>query len=385
MPSPAENQVFGRNASLLLDALRFGAALAVALTHLSFFLRGQPNVVWNASGNTAVCVFFVLSGFVMRYVTLSRVTTARAYWIDRVSRMYSVILPALALTIVMEWIARAHAPALYAVAATPFDWHDVPWQLLQNLAFTVGWWNRGQVPLSNGAFWSLSFECVYYALYGLLLYAPRLRWFLVPLLLLLVGPSIALLFPVWLLGAGLYDLYAWLAIERRGILPATAAAFAYVGILFCYRTRVLACLHAADITGRRAWLTHLVSSSSWGRTTFHGAVLTWLDRFSTSFLLVSTVLATLMLPTLLTLHRLIPAAPQSWVDRVRLIADSTFSLYLLHLPILLFLMVFTNGPWASRGAGLTMLAIVVVLCIPLARLFDRLKNVMRSRLREAFV
>ena len=384
MPPLRKQQVLGRNASLLLDTLRFGAALAVALTHLPFFLRGRPNVVPNPSGNTAVCVFFVLSGFVMRYVTVSRVTTARAYWIDRVSRMYSVILPALALTVVLEWMARTHAPALYTQTTGFYSWNDLPLQILENLSFTVGWWNHGEVPLSNGAFWSLSFEVVYYVLYGLLLYARRLRWVFAPLLLFLAGPSIALLFPVWLLGAGLHDLYAWLADERRGIFAATTVAFAYVGTLLVCRKRVLASLHAADVLGRRAWLTHLLSSSFWGRAAFHGAVLSWLDRFSISYFLVSTVLAALLLPTLLAIERFPPAAKQSWVDRVRLVADSTFSLYLLHLPALLFLMVITHGPWTSRGKGLATLTIVVLLCIPLAQLFDRLKNTMRTQLRARF-
>ena len=385
MPPPGKHQVFGPNASLLLDALRFGAALAVALTHLSLFLRGRLNLVPSASGNTAVCVFFVLSGFVMRYVTVSRVTTARAYCMDRVSRMYSVVVPALLLTIALEGFARAHAPALYAQETTQGSWSALPWQILQNLTFTVGWWNLGQPPLANGAFWSLSFEVVYYGLYGLLLYARRLRWVLVPLLLVLTGPSIALLFPVWLLGAGLYDLYARLAAEARGLLPSTTVAVAYLGTLFAFRKRLLVTLHAADVFGRRVWLTHLVSTSSWGRAAFHGAVLGWLDRFSTSFLLVSTVLATLLLPTLLVTERYLPPAPKAWVDRVRLVADSTFSLYLLHLPGLLFLMVVTRGPWASRAEGLGMLLVIVVLCIPASRLFDRLKNTMRAGLRTRLV
>ena len=384
MPPPAKDQLLGQNASLLLAALRVGAALAVALTHLPLFLRGRLNVVPNVSGNTAVCVFFVLSGFVMRYVTVARVTTARAYCIDRVSRMYSVMIPALLLTVALEWFARIHAPVLYAQAATPDTWNGLSLQILENLSFTVGWWNHGQTPLSNGAFWSLSFEVVYYVLYGLLLYAQRLRWILVPLLLLLVGPAMALLFPVWLLGAGCYDLYAWLARERRGIVPATAAATVYVGVLFLLRRRIASSLHAADVFGRRVWLTHLINGWSLGRAAFHGAELTWLDRFSTSYFLVSTVLAALLLPTLLVAERFLPDAPGSWVNRVRLIADSTFSLYLLHLPALLFLMEVTHGPWTSRGEGLAMLAAVVVLCIPTARLFDRLKNSMRSQLRQLF-
>ena len=65
---------FGRNASVLLDILRFGAALAVALSHMPLHFVTAGPIISERSGNLAVCVFFVLSGFVIRYVTVARGT-----------------------------------------------------------------------------------------------------------------------------------------------------------------------------------------------------------------------------------------------------------------------------------------------------------------------
>ena len=82
-----------------------------SLTHLPIFLAGEIPFVSQHAGNTAVCVFFVLSGFVMRYVTVTRVTTGRAYWIDRVSRMYSVVIPALLFTVRWSGARRGMLPS----------------------------------------------------------------------------------------------------------------------------------------------------------------------------------------------------------------------------------------------------------------------------------
>ena len=383
MRSSEDRQFFGRNASILLDLLRFAAALAVALSHMPAFLAAAP-IIPERSGNTAVCVFFVLSGFVIRFVTLSRVPTGRDYCIDRITRIYSVVIPALLLTMLLEFLAFRHAPAAYRLAADPTPWSAVPLQLFQNLTFTVGWWDIGLPPLANGAFWSLSFECVYYALYGLWRYAPRARWFFVPLLLLLVGPSIALLYPIWLLGAGLYDLYAYLHARGGGLRWANFALLAYGGLLFAFRRRIVYWLTITGVNERGVALTRFVASFAWGRNHFHGASLHWLDRLSYSFFISGLLIAVAMLPLLLVLDRYVPTASKVLAKRVRFVADSTFTLYLLHLPVLLWLMTMTGRKWTNWREGWAMLGLTIAISIGLATVFDRLKNAMRGSLHHLF-
>ena len=384
MPPREDSRFFGRNASILLDVLRFVAALAVALTHMQRHFVARAGFISERSGNSAVCVFFVLSGFVIRYITVARVSTGREYWIDRTSRIYSVVAPALLLTVLFEAAALLLAPSAYHGIADVFPWSQVPLQLVENLTFTVGWWGFGAPPLSNGPFWSLSFECVYYALYGFLLYLPRGRWLLVPLLLLLSGPSIALLFPIWLFGVVLHDVYVRLHARRNGLVLSLGALAGYLGILYLCRAPLLGWLRATEVAERTTALTHAVASVPWGRALFHGATLHWLDRFSLSFFLTGSLLAVAMLPALLALDQLFPAASRPFAYNVRVVADSTFTLYLLHLPLFILFVSLAGGPWSNWRAGLSMLAVVVTLSILFGRLFDRFKDTLRSRLREMF-
>ena len=380
-PSTEAKRFFGRNASVLLDLLRFAAALAVALTHMPHHFVATGGLIWQRAGNAAVCVFFVLSGFVIRYVTVGRQSSGREYCIDRSSRIYSVVLPALLLTIVLEAGASRISPAVYHQLWDAYAWSNVPTQVLQNLTFTVGWWGMGSTPLSNGPFWSLSFECVYYVLYGLLHYTPRARWVFVPLLLLLTGPSIALLFPVWLFGAALHDVYVWLHARRDGLRLALGALAAYLWVLFLLRHPLLSFLRRTEVSARAEALTRAVSSISWARSLVHGETLNWLNRFSLSFFFTGSLLALAVLPMMLALDQL-PAATKAVASRVRLVADSTFTLYVLHMPLFLFLVALSGGPWRTWRMGMVMLLVVIGISILLARVFDRLKDGMRVWLRR---
>ena len=51
-----------------------------------------------------MAVFFVLSGFVIAFVTDKKKRSGRDYTISRASRMYSVALAALAITICADYI-----------------------------------------------------------------------------------------------------------------------------------------------------------------------------------------------------------------------------------------------------------------------------------------
>ena len=90
--------------------LRFAAALAVLLGHLTLpsHSSGMPNLMSVSSG--AVGVFFVLSGFVIRYATTYRVASLAEYIVDRVSRLFSVMLPALLFTVLADLTIRHSSP-----------------------------------------------------------------------------------------------------------------------------------------------------------------------------------------------------------------------------------------------------------------------------------
>ena len=52
-------------------------------------------------------VFFVLSGFVIAYVSEQKEHTLREYSISRLARLWSVAVPALILTIALDQLGRA--------------------------------------------------------------------------------------------------------------------------------------------------------------------------------------------------------------------------------------------------------------------------------------
>ena len=62
-------------------------------------------------------VFFVLSGYVISHVADTRETTPRAFLTARFARLWSVLIPAMLLTIACDVIGRnlGHNPAAYAI------------------------------------------------------------------------------------------------------------------------------------------------------------------------------------------------------------------------------------------------------------------------------
>lgn len=385
------------SSSLLLDTVRFTAALAVLLHHFtdSRMSTGWPHL--GVLGHEAVCVFFVLSGFVIRLVTV-RVTVTRSatftqYVADRASRLYSVVAPALLATVLCEALAAALRPGAYAAMRDAFAWRDVPLQLLANLTFTAQNWGYGLNPLSNAPFWSLSYEVLYYALYGVVHYRVRGRWGIVAAGLLLAGPSIALLFPVWLLGVLTCDLYLLLS-RRRAASGLSALGWASLTLatlsatLATLRHPIARLLRTLGHENRAVWLTsHIAPHLPW-RQTHPGLFLDptghlpWLGETSLSFFFIGTLTANFMLLGLLFFDRHAPHLPPRLARITRTVADSTFTLYLFHVPLMLLAVACLGHPVRTANGAATLLGGIVLLTIPLARVLDRFKDVLRLKLRR---
>lgn len=203
--------------SLYLDAFRFLAAAAVLVHHVVVypFAREAPHSGGNwhdvagAYGSVAVIAFFVLSGYVIAHVTAARETSAGAYAVSRVSRLYSVILPALLLTWGCDTLGQSLAPEFYGnphvlwKPPTAEGYLASMFLVSEYQAFGFG----GIVPGTNAPFWSLSFEAAYYVLAGLALFAPRRVAVIAGILVLAVaGRTIAALSVCWIAGFGLYRL-----------------------------------------------------------------------------------------------------------------------------------------------------------------------------------
>ena len=355
--------------SLLLDVVRFGASVLVAIGHLtqSYFSVGWPDLTTRAV--QSVAVFFVLSGFVIRYVTRLKYATVGEYWVDRASRIYSVVLPAVAFTIAVDLIAYFASRQYYLA-----NWGDNvshPWlRIVTNLTFTSQLWSHSIALFSNGPFWSLSYECFYYVIYGCAFYlvgAKRGLW--AAAIILLGGIHIFLLLPLWLLGCVLYEVYTRLS-ERNGWrLHAVFAAFAAVGIgLWTPVVRV--------IFSMKGGLTRLFWAHHHAPINLHWTLDYYRVGLPAAFLLLWGLLAA----------QSVQMNERSRGARaVRLLSEGTFPLYLFHFPIYVLIAALIPYDHGSALFKSGMLLVAVVAGVALAIPTNHWKTALRNLLRRAFL
>jgi peptidoglycan/LPS O-acetylase OafA/YrhL len=238
-----------------LNALRTLAAFAVAIGHVrAMFFQdydGVRHTVFNVAlygitgvGHAAVVVFFVLSGYWVGGGILTRIGQGRFNYLDygirRLTRLWVVLLPALLLTAVLDVAGRALFPASTAYRGDP-GFHVLPLHLEETLTLKGGIGNLMflqdlYVPPfgTNTPLWSLAYEFWYYAIFPVLLLglkrssSVRMRATCASVFLLgcaMTGIKVMALFPVWLAGAGVA--YHATSIQRflRG-LPTLALALA---------------------------------------------------------------------------------------------------------------------------------------------------------------
>jgi peptidoglycan/LPS O-acetylase OafA/YrhL len=184
--------------SLYLDVMRFTAAAAVFFSH-SFDLYHINIPILSGYGPESVAVFFVLSGYVIAYVSEEKETSLRDYFKARAVRIYSVIIPALVLTWAVDFIGQTVNFDFYHVKNNIHD-HSLG-SFLQILSFSGELLNRHVVFGSDEPLWSIGFECIYYLIFGLLFFIRKpAGWILSLPLLILSFPKVLIYFPLWIFG-----------------------------------------------------------------------------------------------------------------------------------------------------------------------------------------
>ena len=190
--------------SLYLDLARFTAAILVVLSHFV-----QQGIIGHAAydpllnfGREAVIVFFVLSGFVIAWSTTASRASARDYVVARCARIYSVAAPVVLGTFLLVFICTR-----WAGLELPTDYQLEKPQLYLplHLLFMGQLWHLVETPPWLLQYWSLGYEVWYYVLFGLAYYLRGARRALaLALVLLVIGPKLWLLLPVWLAGVALF-------------------------------------------------------------------------------------------------------------------------------------------------------------------------------------
>lgn len=209
--------VIARNdkASHLLDLLRGIAALGVMLFHVrSFMLQDyinlhHPNVLTlvlylaTSRGYQFVMVFFVLSGLFISPAVFASVTARtfswRKYLVNRISRLWIVLVPALILSIFI------HGVLMFGYGHVTHGDFSVS-TFFGNLLFLQGTF----VPVfgNNDPLWSLSYEFWYYILFPCVLltfyartYRQKIMYAMVVIVLcIFLDYRIIEYFSVWLVG-----------------------------------------------------------------------------------------------------------------------------------------------------------------------------------------
>lgn len=331
------------------DVFRGLAALAVCAGHLRaalFVDLGQAPSAGLASklfyaatglGHQAVMIFFVLSGFLVGGAVMRQreAFSAGDYLSSRLSRLWTVLLPALAITLLADLILMQTAPSVLdgtlrdTWGSTPIgDAHTIGLAaLLGNIFFL----QTLVTPVygSNGPLWSLAYEFWYYLAFPALVFAclrdgmrsavatvAFLLW-----VLLMPAPVLAG-FVIWLQGVGVWWLArrpsSWLASPVAATLL-TLAFMAALGL-----SRVLPARFTGDVADQVVGL----------------AFALWLAS--------------------LLQQRWQPSLSSRWGQPLRWLSDISFSLYATHFPLVLLLGVawetqaqqWTFGTPSALGFGL---------------------------------
>ena len=359
-------RVISRGFSLYLDGVRAFAALVVLASHFAYarFTGGDYLIVRDLNlGSDAVVLFFVISGFVIAFTTDTKDRTWKLFAFHRATRLYSVAVPAIALTLLFDAVGSWANPAAY-----DGWWHDkdsLVSAVFASILFANEWGPLGLRLGTNGPYWSLSYEGAYYILFGLAFYlGGRRRLVLSALASLIVGPKVLVLIPSWIFGVVAYRRLAASERRRDGWRQSVMLAGA-LGSILLYTV----CL-AVD-------LPKMLLSLS---TVLLGTAAINDLRFSDEFLW-NAIIGALFASHLYAAGRLLQqTGDASRVARpVRWLAGASFSIYLVHYPALQLVDAFLPAtPGLGRDSAL--LVATIVICFVFAQVFERPLATVRSRL-----
>lgn len=331
-----------------LDLARGLAALVVLINHLRVMLflpfsQAEGDISAMALyfiadyGHEAVMIFFVLSGFfIIRSVIESTEQgrwSKRNYGIDRLSRLWTVLIPALLLTLFYDSVGTALFPESAGYTGSipnlpdTDPTHKTSWGIgVGNLFFlqdiyvsTFG---------SNEPLWSLSYEFWYYILFPLIFLAGQKQLtplkrisfiFLAFFITIFIQSHVAVYFAIWLLGGGSYYLVRFTTLgQKTEYLIGSLSLFVLI------------------LLGIRLHLTWLL---------FNDFTL------GLAFCLLIPALVNVRMPAF-------------WQRPATFLADISYTLYVSHFPLLIFLtswLVPERLPWNVFSISMFILLFIVAI------------------------
>jgi peptidoglycan/LPS O-acetylase OafA/YrhL len=361
--SPSDAHVrHGTISSVHLNAIRGAAALVVLLGHTrSLFFSSlsamgvlssvgqnlhqstgsKPGLI--TMGNEAVIVFFVLSGYLVGGSAIRDLRNGtwswKRYLTQRLTRLWVVLLPALLFGVAVDHSGLRMFSGTQSIYSGPPGLCIVPCNIADRVSPRVVVGNAlflqnifVDTAGSNNALWSLANEFWYYLAFPIGLLAvqrrqPVLRRTFYAVLLLgitvLAGKDIFLLFFVWMLGAVLSILP--LKIQGDPLRFGTAGFAILFPVAFVLVRRAYLPIYSAE------WITAIC--------------------FSILFYFL--------------LHRTEPARASVYKSTADFFSRISYTLYLVHLPLAVFLCACINTPWRHWDKSPSHLALFLLLNIVL--------------------
>ena len=329
------------NLSVYLDLLRYGAALMVYFFHAGHF-SNYKLPFFGTYGGLGVAVFFVLSGFVIAYSAAGKRRDVTDYFIARFARLWSIVLPAILLTFVLDTLGQRLAMSAYA-PMQPYS--AFKWLASSGISalFLNQIWKFDIWVGTNGPFWSLSYEFWYYVIFATLIYFRGWqRLALAALAIGVAGPGIIAAFPVWLLGVGLYHLLKKQSATERP-MAGFIALCASVALLVLYIR-----MGGSQIFTALPFDYALVNVKPWG-------INFWPQSYLIGFLIALNIYG------FARLQSIFRNPSDRFVGLVRKTAETSFGLYLFHYP----LMYFCKAALAAAGITQGSIYIVAIYVLPL--------------------
>ncbi|NOU87838.1 acyltransferase family protein [Paenibacillus sp. LMG 31460] len=371
------NDLLDGKVSNYLDFVRGFAAILVVMEHLGSrlfvgygYLQSPGAFVkllylLNLLGGPAVIVFFVLSGLFISRTVLKAIFDNRWSWksylVNRLSRLYVVLIPALFLTFIADKLA-----SLFLNYQRYVDDYTNIKEFIGNLFYlqTIFVGNYG----SNGPLWSLSYEFWYYMMFPVLILLLRnqkkalkiIYLFIVLGILFMVGQRISSYFLIWLLGMFVLFLPTIPLVKSKIIMSISL-------LLVC-----LAMLLRPLVNNGRLFIVH------------HTNNLFFVDLFiglSLGFLIYILMHANA--------NKTKSERNNKWFEKTSsLLASFSFSLYLIHYPIINLVYYWGakngfTGLQPNIKSVLIEILIVVLMCM-IAFLFSRITEA-RTNVARTFM
>ncbi|ALT77272.1 acyltransferase family protein [Paucibacter sp. KCTC 42545] len=363
-PDKTKFGLWGDQFSIYLDLVRFLAATYVMLAHTKYprFTDGWLSTI-GSYANDAVMVFFVLSGLVIAQVTIHQNRGFADYALARLSRLWSVALPALLITYAADSLGRNLMPELYEGNWAPGDM--VFWRLSINALFAGELWFLNLLPFSNVPYWSINYEFWYYAIFASLYFLRgSQRIIATTFCTLICGPKILLLLPVWLLG-----------IAANWLITRTHAHSIWGLLLGLLTPLIYAIYSQSGIHGHLNWMT-----ANWLGIDFTQESLAWSKSFLSNYIVGSLVMLHFY-GAAISLKNRNPFGEHSkkWI---RSCANYTFSIYLLHMPLLQLNAAILKLDPADKLDWLSMMLLTIFIVILIGEFTEKRKHKTRTALKK---